>query len=411
MFDSDALAEIWSTLTRHKLRTLLTAFSVGWGVFMLIVLLGAGRGLENGSTDGFRGDAANSIWIQSGITALPFAGQKPGRRIKLDNADYLALLALRPGVEFVDAELELSGNFTIRHGARHSSFRVRGAVPDVRFLENIHVREGRQLNDRDLIERRKVAVIGAPVLDILFGKQPPVGEHIWIRGSNFRVVGVYEDAYGNEDDQRAILVPLSTVQLLNGTSSELGTLGITVSYSDAQAVQALLTTTQELLAGHHHFAKEDARAVRSFNNIEHYSKVTRIFVWLRVFIWMVGIGTLLAGIVGVSNIMLISVKERTQEIGIRRAVGASPSAIVRMIVGESLTITALAGYLGLAAGIGVLGLANEFLPHIEGLRDPAVSFEVAFGATVLIVAAGTLAGLFPARRAVQMRPITALRNE
>jgi putative ABC transport system permease protein len=411
MFDADTFVEVWSTLTRHKLRTLLTAFSVGWGVFMLIILLGAGRGLENGATDGFQGDALNSVWINTGTTALPFAGQNPGRKIKLDNSDYIALLGLRPGLEYVSGALDLSGSFTVRYQNRRSSFAVHGVVPEHRFVENQTLREGRVINDGDLMERRKVAVIGPLVAEVLFGKQPIIGEFIQIRGSNFQVVGVYEDIFGNEDDQRQIFVPLTTVQLLNGSSSELVGLGVTIANSDMEAGQALVKTMREMFAEHHRYSKDDTRAVRLFNNLEFYAKISRMFVWIRAFIWLVGIGTLLAGIVGVSNIMLISVKERTQEIGIRKAIGATPAAIVRMIVAESLLITALAGYLGLAAGIGAISLVNGFLPPMKGMRDPSVNFEVALGATALIVIAGTLAGLFPARRAAATHPITALRNE
>ena len=411
MFDADALGEVWSTLTRHKLRTALTAFSVAWGVFMLIILLGAGRGLENGATDGFQGDALNAVWINTGTTALPFAGQNPGRKIKLDNSDYISLLGLRPGLEYVSGAQDLSGNFTVRYQNRRSSFGVHGVVPEHRFIENQTLREGRVLNEGDLIERRKVAVIGPLVAEVLFGKQTIIGEFIQIRGSNFRVVGVYEDVFGNEDDQRQIFVPLTTVQLLNGSSSELIGMGVTIANSDMEAGQALVKTMREIVAEHHHYSKDDTRAVHFFNNLEFYAKIIRMFVWIRAFIWLVGIGTLLAGIVGVSNIMLISVKERTQEIGIRKAIGATPSAIVRMIVAESLLITALAGYVGLAAGIGAISLVNGFLPPMKGLRDPSVNFGVALGATILIVVAGTLAGLFPARRAAATHPITALRNE
>jgi len=410
MFDADAFNEVWSTLTRHKLRTLLTAFSVAWGVFMLIILLGAGRGLENGASDGFRGDALNVVWINTGTTALPYAGQNPGRKIKLDNSDYIAL-AGRPGLEYVSGLLDLSGTFMVRYGNRRSTFGVHGTFPEHKYLENQTLRQGRMLNDGDLVERRKVAVIGPLVAEVLFGKQPIIGEYIQIRGSNFRVVGVYEDVFGNEDDQRQIFVPLSTVQLLNGASAELTAMGVTIANSDIEVGKSLVKAMREMFAEHHRYSKDDTRAVQFFNNLEFYAKISRMFVWIRAFIWLVGIGTLLAGIVGVSNIMLISVKERTQEIGIRKAIGATPSAIVRMIVAESLLITALAGYLGLAAGIGAISLVNGFLPPMKGLRDPSVNFEVALGATVLIVIAGTLAGLFPARRAAFTHPITALRNE
>jgi putative ABC transport system permease protein len=411
MFDADTLAEVWSTLSRHKLRTALTAFSVAWGVFMLIILLGAGKGLENGATDGFRGDALNAVFVMTGTTALPFAGQNPGRKIKLDNSDYIALLGLRPGLEYVSGMLDLPGSFAVRYKNRWSTFGVHGTVAEHRYVENQTLREGRVLNEGDLIERRKVAVIGPLVAEVLFGKQTVVGEYIQIRGFNFRVVGVYEDVFGNEDDQRQIFVPLTTIQLLNGATAELTGMGVTIANSDLEAGESLVKSMREMFAQHHRYSKDDTRAVRLFNNLEFHAKISRMFVWIRAFIWLVGIGTLLAGIVGVSNIMLISVKERTQEIGIRKAIGATPAAIVRMIVAESLLITALAGYLGLAAGIGSISLVNTFLPPMKGLRDPSVNFEVALGATVLIVLAGTLAGLFPARRAAATHPITALRNE
>jgi putative ABC transport system permease protein len=410
MLDADAFAEIWGTLSRHKLRTFLTGLSVTWGVFMLIVLLGAGKGLENGATDTFQGDALNSVWISPGMTSLPFAGQGPGRKIKFDNTDFAALSAMRPVVEYVAAGLDLSGTFAVRYGNRRSAFVVRGAVPETRYVENSRLREGRLLNEDDLRQRRKVAVIGPQVVDILFGKESPVGKYVQIRGSIFRVIGVYEDP-GGADDQRGIFVPLSTVQLLNGSSSAVDALGVTVTDSDEEASKALVSGIHQMLAEHHHYSKEDHRAARLFNNLEFYGKVTRMFVWIRAFVWLVGIGTLLAGIVGVSNIMLISVKERTQEIGVRKAIGATPGSIVRMIVGESLLITGLAGYIGLAAGIGAISLTARFMPDMKYLRDPSVNFGVALGATVLIVVAGTLAGLFPARQAANTHPITALRSE
>ncbi len=411
MFDSDTFAEIWSTLTRHKLRTFLTALSVAWGVFMLILLLGAGTGLENGATDTFSGDALNAVWINTGTTSIPFAGQGPGRKIAYDNGDYGALLGLGPGVEYVDAELNLSGKFIVRYGTKRSTFLVRGAVPDVKFLENTKLREGRLLNEDDQRQRRKVAVLGPLVVDILFGKKSPVGEYIQVRGSIFRVIGVYEDPFGIEDDQRNLFVPLSTVQLLNGSTMKLEGMGVTVANFDEAAGEALVETIRQTLADRHHYSRDDRRAANVFSNLERYAKISRMFVWIRVFVWLVGIGTLLAGIVGVSNIMLISVKERTQEIGIRKAIGATPGSIVRMIVSESLLITGIAGYVGLAAGIGAISLAATYLPSMRYLRDPSVNFHVALGATVLIVVAGTLAGLFPARQAAATHPITALRTE
>jgi putative ABC transport system permease protein len=410
MLDLDTFAEIWATITRHKLRTFLAALSVAWGVFMLIVLLAAGRGLENGAMDTFGGDALNSVWINIGMTSVAFAGQGPGRKIRFNNPDFDSLRGLGPDVEHADGERELVRPTAVRYHGRRSTFRVRGVVPDVRYLENTGTREGRLLDDDDVRERRKVAVLGPEVAKILFDDRSPLGEYIQIRDANFRVVGVYDDP-GEGDDQRSIFVPVSIAQMMSGATLDLDEMGFTVADFDQEASQSLVKSMRKMLADRHHFAPEDERAVRFYNNLEFYAKVSRMFVWIRAFVWLVGIGTLLAGIVGVSNIMLISVKERTQEIGIRKAIGATPASILRMIVGESLLITGIAGYVGLAAGIGAVSLAARFMPPIKGLRDPSINFAVALLATALIVIAGTLAGLFPARQAATTQPISALRTE
>jgi len=395
-------------LAARKLRTFLTALSVAWGVFVLIVLLAAGRGLENGAMDTFGGDALNSVWISVGMTSVPFAGQGPGRKIQFNNADFDSLSTLGSGVEYADGERELMT--VVRYNDRHSTFRVRGVMPDVRYLENTGTREGRLFDEDDVRQRRKVAVLGPEVAKVLFDNRSPLGEYIRIRDVNFRVVGVYDDP-GQGDDQRFIFVPLSIVQMMSGATLDIDRMAFTVADFDQDTSQSLVKSMREILADRHHFAPEDERAVRFFSNLEVYAKVSRTFVWIRAFVWLVGIGTLLAGIVGVSNITLISVKERTQEIGIRKAIGATSASIVRMIVGESLLITGIAGYVGLAAGIGAVNLAARFMPPIKGLRDPSVNFEVALSATALIVIAGTLAGLFPARQAATIQPISALRTE
>ena len=409
ILDPDSFAEIWSTLTRHKLRTFLTGLSVAWGVFMLIVLLGAGKGLENGATDTFSGDALNAVWINTGTTSIPFADKAPGRKSSSTTATTARCSASAP------ASSTWTRSSTFRAPSRSgtapaSTFLVRGAVPDVRYLENTKLREGRLLNEDDQRQRRKVTVIGPLVVDVLFGNKSPIGEYVQVRGSIFRVVGVYEDPFGIDDDQRNLFVPLSTVQLLNGSTSKLegweSPWPIPMKKSarnwSKRCVRPsrIATTTRGTIGG---------RQISSATSSA--TEMSRMFVWIRVFVWLVGIGTLLAGIVGVSNIMLISVKERTQEIGIRKAIGATPGSIVRMIVAESLLITGIAGYVGLAAGIGAIGLAATYMPSMKYLRDPSVNFNVALGATVLIVVAGTLAGLFPARQAASTHPITALRTE
>ena len=408
MFES--LAEIFGTLQKNKLRTLLTGMSVAWGMFMLVILLGAGRGLQNGVEWEFRDDAVNSIWIRAGKTSVPFQGRGPGREIRFENGDVEALPVAVPEIEYLTGRFYLWGEHHVSYRGKRGAFEVRGTHPEHRYLEKTVISEGRFLNERDLAEKRKVAVIGSLVKTFLFGSRDPIGEHISIRGLEYTVVGVFEDV-GGEGELRKIYVPITTAQLIYNSPERIHHLMFTVGDADVDESRALAESTRRLLASRHGFSIDDRRAVRITNNLEQFERLTRVFSWIRVFVWVVGIGTLLAGIVGVSNIMLISVAERTREIGVRKALGATPASIIGMIMTEAVLITSVSGYLGLVAGVGLVELVARFAPDIPFLRAPDVDLGIAISATALIVGAGALAGFFPAWRAARVNPITALRDE
>jgi len=408
-FGPDSLDELFSTLRRNKLRTLLTGLSVAWGTFMLVVLLGAGRGLENGVTWEFRDDALNSIWVWSGLTSKPFAGRGPGRDIKFKNADYDAIRRMA-GVDKLTGRFYLWGEFQVRFGDRHAAFDILGSHPDQRHLEKTEMKEGRYINERDVLERRKVAVIGELVRTALFRNADPIGKTIEIRGLAYLVIGVFQDQ-GGENELRKIYVPITTAQLVYNDPGRIHNMGFTVGEASVDQSKALEASVHRLLASRHQVSIDDKRALRTQNNLERFEKVTAVFTWINGFVWFVSIGTLLSGMVSVSNIMLISVAERTREIGIRKALGATPLALVWMVIFESLLITATSGYAGLVAGVSVIEATAEQVKDTPFFREPSVNVQTALLLTGLVVLAGVLAGLFPALRAAHVNPITALRDE
>jgi putative ABC transport system permease protein len=401
--------ELWSTLRRNKLRTLLTGLSVAWGTFMLVILLGAGRGLENGVEWEFRDDAVNSIWVFSGRTSVPFRGRVPGRRIYFGNEDVTALRNDLEGIEHLTGRYWLWGEFSVRYRDRTAAFDILGAHPDQRFLEKTLMTQGRFLNDRDIAERRKVAVIGDLVRSSLFREEDPIGKYIEIRGLAYCVVGVFQDV-GGEAELRKIYVPISTAQLVYGQPNIIHALAFTVGDADFTQSQAIERDARRLLRDRLDVAETDELAFRSQNNLERFSKITAVFTWINGFVWFVGVGTMLAGMISVSNIMLISVAERTREIGIRKAIGATPGSLVRMVLFEAILITAVSGYSGLVAGVGLVELIAPRTAETPFLRNPEVDVKMALIATGLIVAAGALAGFVPARRAARVNPIVALRD-
>jgi putative ABC transport system permease protein len=405
----DALQEIYATLRRNKLRTSLTALSVAWGMLMLVVLLGAGRGLENGAAYEFRDDAVNSLWLYTGKTTLPYAGRGPGREVKLTNDDYEAIALRVPGVEHITGRFYLWGEFMVNYGTKHSAFDIRGTHPGHQYLEKTIISEGRFLDDPDITERRKVCVIGSAVASFFFGKRSAIGEYLTIRGVSYKVVGVFEDV-GGEAELKKIYVPITTAQLVYNSPGRIHQIMFTIGDANLAQSQRIAENLQRFIGERHGISPADRPALHVQNNLEQFERINSVFVWIKVFVWIVGIGTLLAGIVGVSNIMLISVKERTREIGIRKALGATPWSIVSLVVGEAVIVTGVAGYCGLVLGIFVVELAARYLKDVPFLRRPDVDLSLALTATAILVSCGALAGFFPARQAASVNPIEALRG-
>ena len=409
MFSLDTWQEIFDTTAKNKLRTLLTGFSVAWGIFMLIVLLGSGNGLANGVEYQFRDDAINSLWIRSGQTSLPHEGHRPGRTVQFTNEDYDHISASVDGVEHATARFYVRSP-TVTYGQETASYSVRSVHPGHLYVENTIMTEGRFINDLDVERYRKVAVIGDLVKQALFKDAPAIGELIQINGVAFKVVGVFKDE-GGQGEMENIYLPVSTAQRTYGGANRVAQLMVTTGDASLEESQAMAEEIRRKLAARHHFSLDDQRAVFVSNNLLRFQRFINLMGGIRMFVWVIGIGTILAGVVGVSNIMMIAVKERTKEIGIRKALGATPRSIIGLILQESVLITGVAGYVGLVLGVGLLELAAEHMPHSEYFLNPSVDLKVAIYATLLLVIAGTVAGGFPARKAARIRPIEALHDE
>jgi putative ABC transport system permease protein len=409
MFDSELWREILETIRKNKLRTFLTAFSVAWGIFMLIILLGTGNGLQNGVRHQFEQDAVNAIWISGGNMTMAHNGLQPGRRIQLTIEDSSLLTDLPNRANFTPRHNMWSINQFTYQGNYGSDMNVRGVGPEMVVGENLTVLEGRFLNERDVTEFRKSACIGRPLKDELFKGKNPIGEWFEINGISFQVVGIFSDA--DENDERRAYIPYTTAGKAFGYGNRIEQLVFTLDESSLAASEALETKLRSRFAEQHRFHPDDKRALWIWNTYEEFTKVMGLLAGIKAFIWLIGIGTILAGVVGVSNIMMITVKERTREIGIRKALGATPWNVISMVLLESVLITTVAGYLGMMAGIFLLEALSGQLPAADFFRNPEVDLQTALLCTGVLIAAGTIAGFFPARRAASIPPIEALRDE
>ena len=411
MFDVDTWQEILDTIRTNRLRSFLTAFSVAWGIFMLIILLGSGQGLAHGVEYQFRDDAINSIWVIPGQTSMPYKGLQPGRRVQLTNEDHDEIERGVDGVDHITSRFMIQGALRVRYRGETGNFDVRAVHPGHLFVEKTIMTEGRFLNELDIREYRKVAVLGSKVADALFkGKTAPLGKEIEINGIAFKVVGLFTDV-GGENELEKIYLPVSTAQRAFGGANRIGQIMMTTGDSTLAKTETMAKDVHERVATRHVFSVEDPRAVYVRNNMENFQRFLQVTGAIRLFVWVVGFGTILAGVVGVSNIMMIAVRERTREIGVRRALGATPWSVVSLILKESILITSVAGYIGLVLGIVVLQIAAGILPKDGFFINPEVDLSVAVQATILLIVAGAAAGYFPARRAGKLRPVEALRNE
>ena len=409
MFDLDKWQEIFGTIKKNKLRTILTAFSVAWGVFILIVLLAAGQGLRNGAQSQFGNDASNSLWIEAGQTSMPYAGYKPGREIHLTNADFFHIKDRVSGVDHASAVYRGWESKVLSYKNEHAGFTVRSCAPDHHILERAKIVSGRFINELDFNEFRKVCVIGLPVQEALFKKEDPVNKFIDVAGTKYKVVGVFNDP-GRGDNER-IYIPLLTAQRVYNGKDRVGTIWASTGTVSIQQSEKMVANIRNMLAKKYKFDPRDMNALGVYNNNVEYARIMNLLDGIKLFIYVIGILTLMAGIVGVSNIMMIIVKERTKEIGVRKALGASPFSIISLIIQESVFITSIAGYAGLVAGIGLVELIKSLGLQGDFFKDPDVNLNIALSSVALIIVSGALAGFFPALRASKVEPITALRED
>lgn len=411
--DFDKWQEIFESLRRHKLRTLLTAVSVWWGIFMLIILLGAGSGLENSAKRDFEDDSMNTFFLYGGMTSKPHKGLKPGRSIYFTNEDCQMLKDKAEGLEYTSGRFYFSAGIT-KYKDKALSFDVRAVNPEHAKIEKTIIKKGRFINDKDLQSFRKVCVLGDLVIEELMPNvSNPIGKYVNVKGIEFVVVGVFTDE-GWEGERRRIYFPITTAQKVFSSSNRVQELLATSSSRDLEGTLLTKKRLRASLAEKHNFDREDMQAIHIWNNFENFQDFQTFFGMLKGFLWFVGIGSILAGVIGVSNIMLIIVKDRTREIGIRKALGATPRSIISMIVTESVFLTGISGYIGVLSGFGIIELLaymmNKFEVELEFFYQPQVSPTVILSALFILVVAGVVAGYFPAKKAATISAIEAMNN-
>jgi putative ABC transport system permease protein len=413
ILDIDKWQEIFSTMKKNKLRTFLTGFSVAWGIFMLIILLGSGNGLENGVRKEFEGDATNTLWVWGGQTSVPYKGLQAGRNVSLTNEDYDIVSTKVDNIDKISSRLNIWQNNTISYGNQYGNYDIIACHPAYGYYETLEILKGRFLNTQDIEGYYKYVVISTVVKDALFKdkNEDPVGKYINVSTVPFKIIGIFTDP-GGDRDLRRIYIPVSTAQRVFNMANRISNMAVLTKDVSVGESNLMVEDIRQNLAAKHKFDPTDQRAVGIFNNLENYQKFIKLFASIRIFVWIIGIGTIIAGIVGVSNIMMIVVKERTQEIGIRKSMGATPWSVISLILQESILITAFAGYIGLVLGVGLLELIKPVFATSESFfKNPEVNFHIAISATALLIICGALAGFVPARKAARVKPVEALRYE
>lgn len=419
MFDLDLWREIISALKKNRLRSFMTAFGVFWGIFMLIIMSGAGRALENGVMDGVKAFATNSAFFWTERTSVPYGGFQRGRRWNYETSDMDYIRENVKEIQYLSPRLfgnQQSGNNTIR-GERTGAFNVFGDYPDYFKIDQWTPVKGRLINDIDMIQERKVCNIGERVAETMFAAdENPIGQYLKISGVYYQVVGVIHAEtrmnIGGGKKEETIIIPFSTMRKAYNYGNRVYFFSVTSK--PGTSVVDMEDNLKKILKDRHKIAPEDLQAVGSFNLEKEFMKFNALFLGIQGLTWIVGLGTLLAGIIGVSNIMLVIIKERTQEIGIQRAIGATPGTVIKHIVAESVFLTVMAGYVGLSLGVGLLELLNQILQKGGDemfFRRPEVNLSMALSALGVLVVAGIFAGLVPAKRAISIKPIDAIRDE
>jgi len=414
--DIDNWREITATLRKNKLRTVLTGLGVFLGIVILLLMIGFGRSLERGVQRRMAGFATNAVFVWGQRTTKPYAGLPIGRPIKYDNGDIEALARL-PGVLHLAPRAQRGGfmqGSNVRYGAKTGAFQVSGDFPAFQYVQTPVMRAGRFLNQRDIDESRKVAVLGEGVVEQLYGGADPMGTYIEANGIYFQVVGVFGSKQTGQQADRilnTVHIPFTTFQRAFNYIDRVDFFAIVgqpgVNGGDLE------DDVKATLERRHKVAPDDDGAIGAWNTSKEFGKMNMLFFLINFVMWMAGAMCLLAGVVGVSNIMLITVRERTKEIGVRKALGATPASVIRMVVSEATVLTVIFGYLGVAAGVALLELVGKVLENVPDLpfAPPDPSLTIALAAAGVIAAFGALAGMLPAYYAAKIRPVEALRTE
>lgn len=415
MFDIERWQEIFDTIRKNKLRTFLTGLSVASGIFILVILLGFGQGMQNGIAQEFEEDASNRLGVWTQVTTKEYKGLNPGRRIRLRNENYTYLEnKYADQLEFKSPNFRVF-NASINYKKESGAYSVQGISPEYQHIENEFISHGRFLNYKDQQSVSKVAVISNKIYrELLQSEENPVGREIRIADLSFQIVGVYGDKGGEREEDR-IYIPLSTGQRVFNGGDSLNMMFFTLKPAATfeKTLEESVKFTDEMktyLKQAHTVSPDDESAINTFNTLENVQRFMSLNIGIQFFFWFVGVCTIIAGIVGVSNIMLIIVKERTREIGIRKALGAKPWSIVGMILHEAVFVTAVSGFAGLIFSMGLLELVGPNV-EVDYVVNPSIDFNVAITTVFLLIFAGTLAGFFPAWRAAKIRPIEALKEE
>ena len=415
MFDIDKWQEIWITITHNKSRSVLTAFGVFWGMLMLVLMVGAGNALEKGMTSQIEGFATNSCFFATERTTLPYKGFRKGRRWDMTNSDLPVIREKVKELQYISPVLFAGGNDrNVVRGEKNGSYLVKGCYPEYDLIEKSKMIYGRYVNNIDIAEKRKVCVIGERIYEVLFQKgEDPTGKQIRVNGIYFQVIGVARSTSGvsiGGQTAETVVLPFSTMQQAFNQGNVIHFLAATAK--DGVPVKVVQEKILEVLKQQHQIAPDDKEAVFTMNIEEQFKMFNYLGIGIAALIWIVGLGTLFAGAIGVSNIMLVTVRERTREIGIRRALGATPRNIIGQILSESIVLTLVAGLSGIVIGVGLLRATGIVLSQGDQFfKDPQISFGMAMASLIILIIIGTFAGYLPAQRAMLIKPVEAIGEE
>ena len=410
MFDIDRWREIFQSINKNRLRSVMSGFTVAFAILLFTLLFGIVSGLSNSFKDAFADDAQNSMFVRVWKTTKPYKGLQTGRKVQLKNSDY----------NFVTNEYEnkiqhqssrIYKNFSLKYKNEASNYNVMAINPDHQFIEKTIINEGRYVNERDIKEKSKVIVIGRLIKEDLFGQKPALGKRINVNSSSYLIIGIFSDE-GGDNEERKAFIPISTAQMMYGNNDYISQ--IALGYNPNLSLDAAVAFGNKMerdLRKRMNIHPDDQSALSVRNMAEANKGVGQFMGVLYAIVILVGSGTLVAGIIGISNIMIFVIKERTKEFGIRKALGAKPSSIVGMVVQESVLITTIAGYLGLSLGTYLLSLLGNSLEEDYFIKDPSVSTGIVVGATIVLILSGLIAGYLPAKKAANIKPIVALRAD